>query len=404
MLHLKNLQLRETSLHPLAGATVLQVAPGLDQGPEGLAIIGVSAALAFAGARALVACEGGRLCGDLQARGGIYLPFPGRRKNPLLMSFNIRRLARLIAAECVDVVHVRSRALAWVAYGAARLTKVPLVTSFYPIGEDSNPIALRYHSALARGDVVLADSEYSARLAERLFAPAGKIRTVLQGIDLKRFAPAAVSAGRVQQVRERWRAAPQEQIVLHPAATRPGNGFRVLLEAAGFLARSGLKGTKFVFACQDHEEGALIRGIARAIATEGLQDIACCAQSCDLPAELLAASAAVIPATDPASLGTAAMQAQAMGTPVIAANLGVAPEIVLAPPRIAEPMRTGFLVQPGGAAALALAIARVLSLGASAKGDLSSRAMEHAAAHFGSDRLCAATIEAYAGILRSRNF
>ena len=102
------------------------------------------------------------MTGELQAKGGIFVPFPSRTKNPLAMTLNMRRLAQLIAAERADIVHVRSRALAWVAYGATRMTKTPLVTTFHSGCQGSNPVTLRYNSVLARGDVVLADLGFAA--------------------------------------------------------------------------------------------------------------------------------------------------------------------------------------------------------------------------------------------------
>ena len=152
-----SLPFKNKAVHPLVGVTVLQIIPSLEVNPTARAVIEIAAALGTAGARALVACAGGRMEGELQAKGGVFVPFPSRTKNPLAMALNVRRLTRLIAAENADIVHVRSRALAWVAYGATRLTKTPFVTTFPSVYQGSNAIALRYNSVLARGDVVLAD-------------------------------------------------------------------------------------------------------------------------------------------------------------------------------------------------------------------------------------------------------
>ena len=89
-----------------------------------------------------------------------------------------------------------------------------------------------------------------------------------------------------------------------------------------------------------------------------------------------------------------------MGTPVIAGNAGAAPETVLAPPFVAESLRTGFLVKPDDASALAVAIAHVLSFGASASGKLSSRARKHVEARFSTEHMCAETLDAYAALRR----
>ncbi|MGH6851759.1 MAG: glycosyltransferase [Methylocella sp.] len=396
-----SLPFKDRAAHPLAGVTVLQIIPGLDANPTARAAIDIAAALGAAGARALVACAGGRLEGELQAKGGVFVRFPSRTTNPLAMALNARRLARLIAAENAGIVHARSRALAWVALGATRRTKTPFVTTFPAVCHGSNPIARRYNSGLARGDVVLADSDFAAGLATKLhFRAAGKIRVVHHGLDCQVFTPDAVTPARVQAARRRFKVAPHERIVLLAARTRPGSGHKILIEAAGLLLRSGLAGVKFILASDRDENSALDRSIDRAIATEGLQGIMYRAGHCDMPAALLAASIVVVPATEARAFGGAAVQAQAMGTPVIAANLAAAPETVLAPPMVEESSRTGFLVPPGDAAALALAIATVLSLGATAGGGLSSRAKKHVEACFSAAQMCAATLEAYVDLRR----
>jgi glycosyltransferase involved in cell wall biosynthesis len=392
------LPFQQGAAHPLAGAAVLQLVPDLEANSTAQTAIDIAAALDAAGARALIACEGGRMTGELQAKGGIFVSFPSRSKTPLAMVLNARRLARLIATERADIVHVHSRALAWVAYGATRMTRTPLVTSFQSGGRGANPITLRYNSVLARGDAVLADSRFSAELARRLHTPAAaKIRVVRQGVDCRIFAPDTVAPARVQEVRRRWKVAPHEQIVLLMAQTSHVSAPKLLIEAARLLARSGLAGVKFILA-GDGKTGAITRGIDRAIASEGLQGIIYRAVNPDMPAAYLAASVVVVLPSGAQPACDAAIQAQAMGTPVIAANTGAAPETILAPPVVGESARTGFLIKPGDAAALAMAIAHILSLGASAAGKLSSRARTHAEMRFSTEHSCAETLEAYAAL------
>src|SRR5436305_2034925 len=139
------------AVHPLAGRTILQIVPELDSGGAERAAIDIAEALAGAGARALVATEGGRLISELQAKGGIAIRFPAATKNPLAMMANVSRLTQLLRGERVDLVHARSRAPAWVALAAARLGRVPLVTSFHGIYSGRSPIKLNYNSVMARG-------------------------------------------------------------------------------------------------------------------------------------------------------------------------------------------------------------------------------------------------------------
>jgi Glycosyltransferase Family 4 len=215
--------------------------------------------LSAAGARALVACTA-RLKGELQAKGGIFLPLPSSSKNPLLMALSVRRLARVIEMERADIIHVRSRALGWMAYGATRLTKTPLVTS-YGCGNDSrSPISARYNSVLARGDIVLAESNFAAAMAAKHFPLAAeKIRVIRRGIDCQVFAQDAVAPEQAEAVRRQWQAAPHEQVVLMLAPSCDSSGAGELIEAVRLLSRSGLSGLKFVLACG--KNGAVSRGL-----------------------------------------------------------------------------------------------------------------------------------------------
>lgn len=395
-----SLAFRDRGLHPLNKVSVLQIIPGTGVTRQARAALDVAAALSAAGARALVACTD-QLRGELQAKGGIFLPLPWHSKNPLTMALSVRRLARLIEAEHADIVHARSRAMGWIAYGATRLTKTPFVTSFGSGWVSCNPVALRYNSVLARGDLVLAESSFAAGLAAKHHSPAAKrIRIVHQGLDCRVFAPSAVEPARVEKLRRQWKVAQHENIVLLPAPVLPGSGHKILIEAAGLLSRSGLTGVKFILTSSKEEAAPLGRDIDRAIAHEGLQGLMYGARQHDMPAAFLAASIVVLPATGTGGLGEAAIQAQAMGTPVIAANLGAAPEYILAPPSVLESVRTGYLVPPNDAPALAVAIANALTLGATAGGKLSSRAIAHAETSFSAGRMCAETLNAYVDVRR----
>ena len=146
----------------LAGRTILQIIPELDAGGAERTTIDIAAALVDAGARALVASDGGRLVSELQARGGLWVPFPAKTKNPLFMALNVGKLVRLMRNEKVDLVHARSRAPAWVALSAARKTRLPFVTTYHGAYAGKSQLKINYNSIMARGDVVIANSQFTA--------------------------------------------------------------------------------------------------------------------------------------------------------------------------------------------------------------------------------------------------
>jgi glycosyltransferase involved in cell wall biosynthesis len=113
----------------------------------------------------------------------------------------------------------------------------------------------------------------------------------------------------------------------------------------------------------------------------------------DMPAAYMLADVVVSASTDPEAFGRIAVEASAMGRPVVATDHGGARETV-------QRDTTGFLVPPGDPVALAQAIERVLQLAPSERVALGARARVFAEQRFSKARMCAATLEVYAELLR----
>ena len=386
----------------LAGRTLLQIVPDLDAGGAERTTVDVAEGLAREGARALVATTGGRLVGELQAKGGAWIPFPAATKNPVAMLVNVGRLARLCRRERVALIHARSRAPAWVALGAARRLGLPLVTTYHGSYTGRAGVKVLYNSVMARGDAVIANSRYTAELIRALHpGPAGdRVRVIHRGTDLSAFTPGAVAAGRVEALRRAWGVEPHERVVLLAARLTAWKGHRVLIEAAARLRDRGLADLVFVLAGDPQGRTGYEREVDALIAARGLGALVRRVGHCtDMPAAFRAASAVAVPSTEPEAFGRCAVEAQAMGAPVVVSDLGAVPETVLAPPDAAPAARTGWRVPAGDPDALADALAEALSLGASARSALAQRARAHVEQHFSLERMVADTLDTYARLL-----
>src|ERR1700712_274368 len=100
--------------------TVLQVLPALESGGVERGTVEIVTALTARGWTALVTSAGGRLVPAVTAAGGRHVALPLKTKSPLAIWRNAARLAQIIRAERVSLVHARSRAPAWSAWLAAR--------------------------------------------------------------------------------------------------------------------------------------------------------------------------------------------------------------------------------------------------------------------------------------------
>lgn len=387
---------------PLAGRVILQVVPELETGGVERTTVDVAAGIVAAGGRALVASRGGRLEAALAAVGGELLPMPVHSKNPATVAMNVARLIRVVRTDGVDLVHARSRMPAWSALLAARATDRPFVTTQAGAHGQSNALKAFYNSVMARGDAVIANSAWTAReLVARFPSAAPRVTVIERGTDLARFSRAGVTRERTEALRAAWGLAPGDRVVLKLARLTRWKGQAVVVEAARRLAAEGrLDGVVVVLAGDAQGRDGYRAELEAAIRAGGLEGRVRLVGHCEDPAAAMAlADVAVVASTAPEAFGRAAVEAEALGTPVVVSDHGAVPETVLAPPDVAPEARTGWRVPPGDAAAAAAAIGAALALSPEERTAMSARARAHVEARFSLDLMVARTIEVYRRLL-----
>ena len=114
-----------------------------------------------------------------------------------------------------------------------------------------------------------------------------------------------------------------------------------------------------------------------------------------MPAALAAATVAVFPSTDAEAFGRAAVEAQAMGVPVVASNMGGLAETII-------DGDSGFLVPPGDAKRLAFAVDRVLALSPEQRKNMGTRGATRVRARYSVEALQTATLQVYERLLKAR--
>ncbi|MHA1180241.1 MAG: glycosyltransferase, partial [Alphaproteobacteria bacterium] len=230
--------------------TILQIIPELDTGGAELSTIEIADAIERAGGRAIVLTEGGRLVQRLRDTGAQLQFFPAAVKNPIRLMWNVRRIAEVVRRNGVDLIHARSRAPAWSSLYAARRRGVPFVTTYHGAYGEKTALKHLYNSVMARGDVVIANSRYTAELIRsRYGTPAKKIEVIYRGVDGTLFDPAHIAPERVAALRTAWEINENERVVLQAARLTSWKGQNVLIEAARLLNVQGsLDNTVFILA------------------------------------------------------------------------------------------------------------------------------------------------------------
>jgi glycosyltransferase involved in cell wall biosynthesis len=339
--------------------TVLQIVPELGTGGAERTTIEVAQAIVSAGGRALVWSAGGRLLPELLAVGGEHIMGSAASKNPWeVFVANPARLAALIKQENVSLVHARSRAPAWSALIAARRSNVPFVTTYHGIYNAKSAIKRWYNSVMTRGDIVIANSQFTkAHLIAQHGTDPAKVQVIYRGVDVDAFDPAAVSQARSLELARKWGLSLpslRPRIIL-PARLTEWKGQSVLIAALGIIKRQNLD-FEAILVGDSQGRDAYVDTLRAQIVTENLESQVHLVGHCsDMPAAFSLCDIAVTPSIEPEAFGRTAAEAQAMGLPIIASDLGGARETV-------DPGITGYLCKAGDATALANHLARVLSM------------------------------------------
>jgi len=385
----------------LTGATILQLVPALRDDPASHAAVDIALTLLQAGARAIIAGEGGPLVGELRAFGGEWLPMTNDTFNPLRIRGNARVLSQLIAGERIDIIHAHSAGAAWSAMRATKSMPVFLVTSFPDqLPADTWP-GTSIGSSLARGDRVIAPSTFVSRaMIERYNIAPERITVIPRAVDTAKFSPSAVTVDRVAALRRAWGVLPHMRVVLVPGRVSPRNGQMVMVDAARLIAGGKERNVIFVFAGDDRADPAFARVLRRQARMHGIDTLFRFIGHCpDMPLALAATDVVVVPALEPPLSGRAAAEAQAMGRPVVVSTVGMLPENMLGPPRMPDDLRTGWLMRPGNIADLAGGVRQALRLNTIAYEALGARARQFAEFMFSPQSVAEAIRGVYTSLL-----
>ena len=383
----------------LSGFSVLQVLPCLDVGGVERGTIEIARAIVEAGGRAVVASAGGRLVASLERAGAIHRTLPLMTKDPVDMLINARRLRRLIRAERVRLVHARSRAPAWSALLAARRERVPLVTTWHGVYAENLPGKRLYNSVMARGDRVIAISDFvAARVGRDYRVGPDRLRTIHRGADLALFDPARITGERMARLAERWRLPEGGRVVLLPGRIVEWKGHLALVDA---LARVPQADAVAVFVGETGARAAPVvaRICARAEALGLAARLRFVGHCDDMPTAYALADLVVAPSLRPEPFGRVVVEAQAMRRLVIVSDAGGTAETV-------AHGQTGWRVTPGDVQRLAAAIEAGLSLGPDELAAFGDNARASVEARFSTARMQSATLDVYAellGIARGRD-
>ena len=327
---------------------ILQLLPALGDGGVERSTVEMAQYLGRRGIPNLVASAGGALVPALEAAGSRHATIPVGSKSPLTMILAARAVARLIDAQGIDIVHARSRAPAWVGLLACRLAKRParFLTTFHGVYSHGNALKRFYNSAMLRAPVVIANSQFIRHHIHDIYGyPDSQIIVAPRGIDPALFDPARISTEARASARATLGATDDAPLLIMVSRITSWKGHAVFVDA---MARCKRRDLRAAFVGEGNADE--IARVKEQIHRLGLSErITLTGSRRDVPTLLAAADLSISSSIRPEAFGRAAIETQAMETPIIGTDHGGSRETIL-------PGETGWLVPPGDADAMAAAI------------------------------------------------
>jgi len=369
---------------------ILQILPSLQMGGVERGTIEIARALKEAGVPNAVVSAGGPMVEALQHLDVPHFTLPLASKNPLTIRLNAGRLADLAKKEGVTLMHVRSRAPAWSTHWASQSCGIPWISTFHGVyGTSPRVLKIPYNRIMLKGLRTICVSDYVMRhVLETYGADPARLVRIHRGADTDAFRPDAVTPEKVYKKKCTYYHFPEElPIITFPGRLTFWKGQTVFLEALTLMRHKKI-GVLFIGSDQGRTAYSdYLRELASKLPDE--TKVVFRDHTREMQ-KVYALSDIVVNASSaqPEAFGRTIPEAQAMGRLVVATAHGGACETI-------EDGRTGWLVPPNDAPALAAKLDEILDLSDERKNAVRAAAVESVRANFSTARMCAATLALY---------
>lgn len=297
---------------------------------------------------------------------------------------SVARLKKLLLRVRPDIVHLHTGRATWIGGIAARMAELPAITT----RRMDRPVKRNWRTRWIYGSLVERAVAISSAVEACLReggVPPERIVTIRSAIEPKDLVPAQGRAA----VRAALEASSDDVVVLALGSLVQRKGLDILIEAVARLAARGIHPP--VWIAGDGPEYSVLEKMCR---THGVEARVRFLGHRDDAADLIVACDVFVQPARREGLGVAALEAMALRRPVVASRVGGLAEAV-------ADGRTGLLVPPGDAAALADALERLVQDGA-LRAELGRNGPARIADGFLAEQMVAAYEEVYRKILEER--
>jgi len=378
---------------------VLQVIPKLGFGGAETGCYDLAHFLAEQKCKSVLITSGGELLKFVRRDKVKIIRLPVQSKNPLIMFINFIIIFFIILFYNIDIIHARSRAPAWSCLLACFFTQRKFVTTFHGTYNFSGRLKLFYNSVMLRSQLIIAGSNFVFNHInenyQKYLNSKKKLMVIFRGINLEYFNSKTISEKKINALILNWKIDRNNFIILLPGRLTKWKGQEMFIEALNLLIDNHNK-NNFHAIILGSDQGRNVYSKKLSLLTERfrLGKKLTFIENCkEMPVAYKLADLVVSSSIEPEAFGRVAVEAQAMGKPIIASNIGGSKETILNG-------KSGLLYKSDDSKELAKALNKFMEIDKEALNLIGEQGRKNVEKKFNVDQMCQTTFTEYKKLLK----
>ena len=374
---------------------VLQVIPKLGYGGAETGCYDLAHFLPEQDCNSFIVTSGGELLKFVKKEKVKVFKLPVHSKNPLVILFNAIIISFIILFYNVSIVHARSRAPAWSCLLATKLTARKFVTTFHGTYNFSNRFKKIYNSVMVRSHLVIAGSNFifshiSDNYGDFFKYGKRKLLVIFRGINTKYFNSQKISPSKIDKFSKQCGIDRNKFIILLPGRLTYWKGQKIFIEAIKILSdQDNIQPFEVIILGSDQGRSVYKKQLIGLTEQYRLNRIIKFIDHCEeMPVAYRVANLVCSCSYEPEAFGRVAVEAQSMGVPIIASNIGGSSETIIKD-------KTGFLFKSGDSNDLANVIIMVMKKDYNSMKSIGFEGRKNILKKYDVDKMCRTTFTEY---------
>ena len=379
---------------------VLQVIPKLGYGGAETGCYDIAHFLSENDCGSFLATSGGELIKFIKKDKVRLIRLPVHSKNPILILFNTLVLVIYIFLFKINIIHARSRAPAWSCYFASLITRRSFVTTFHGTYNFKSNIKKFYNSIMLRAKLTIAGSNFifshiNENYGEYL-SKEKKLRVIFRGINVDYFNPKNISFLKQEKLKQEWDLSSNKFTILLPGRLTYWKGQEKFIESLNILIEDyNITNFQAVILGSDQGRKVYTKKLINLVQRYRLNKKIKFIQHCkEMPLAYSLADVVVSASIEPEAFGRVSVEAQAMGKPIVASNIGGSKETIIN-------KKTGFLYKHDDPRELAKILNTVIQLSVDDLKFMGNEGRKNVTKKFDVETMCQSNLIEYKRLIKN---